>query len=150
MIRANDVDQSGWLACGYHCTMVRRIFLACLISVLALLQGIAPLIHAHASGTGTAGGVHVDGIAKGFAALHAPGETSDVFAPLPDEGTAVGVGPEIRDRILQPAAASVSTGLVVPPVSIVRIATVPSHATSSRQVDSLRPPAHAPPRLQFA
>ncbi len=130
--------------------MVRRLFLVCLIGVLALLQGMAPLIHAHAGGTGTAGGVHVDGIAKIFAVVHVAGEISGVSAPLPDEGTAVGVGPEIRDRILLPAATSATAGLVVPPESMVRTASAPDRATPLRRIESLRPPAHAPPRSRFA
>lgn len=130
--------------------MVRRLFLVCLIGVLALLQGMAPLIHAHAGGTGTASDIHVDGMEKLFAVVHATGEVSVVTAPLPDEGTAVGVGPEIRDRLPLPAATSARPGLVVPPSSIARMAGALDFAVSSRQVDSLRPPAHAPPRHRFA
>ncbi len=130
--------------------MVRRLCMVFLIGVLAVVQGAAPLMHAHAGGPGAPAGVHMDGVARMFAAPAPASEQPDGASAsvlMPEEGAAVGLGPKLRDRFLAPAIPSsrISQFAVASPDAAVpyppaRAESFPSHA-------GLRPPAQAPPRF---
>ena len=124
--------------------MVRRIFLACLIGVLTLLQAVAPLIHAHAGEGGiTHGGLHLDGVAR-LAPHSAPGASGDIDALQPDEGAAVSPGPELRDRLLLPVLVPALVSFVPCPDG--RLVPFASEPPETRGLsESLRPPSRAPP-----
>lgn len=130
-------DLAGW----------RRIATLSVFALLALLQGLAPLLHAHvlAAAATAQGGVHLPvAIAH---AIHA-GVAIDTACASTDEGGIVTVPPEIRrDR---PLALDLPTVILTPPTLAARTANavsvgtavIPHHAGTS--FIGL-PPAHGPP-----
>jgi hypothetical protein len=72
-----------------------------LIGLLFLLQGVAPLVHAHAGGSGTSHGIHVDGLSQ---ALPDAGTDRTHSRARDDESPGFGVATSKRndERALQP------------------------------------------------
>lgn len=117
-----------------------------LVAVFAMLQGMAPLLHAHlGDDRGGATGVHLHGaVAPG----HGDVAALDVSHALPDESPAIGVGQELRRKWsfdlpdLAPAP--------VQPVSLAPVAArqgvpLPAEPTFVGRAPRLVPPAQAPP-----
>lgn len=123
----------------------RRPALALLL-LLAILQGIAPLLHAHVGARPAGAGVH--------APLHLP--AAGVLLPDghhagPDERLAVGLGSVIerRERLDLPSVLPLPAPAGVAPPSTSAVLVVPAArplpaAPAVERV--LPPPAHAPPR----
>lgn len=119
-----------------------------LVAVFAMLQGMAPLLHAHLGGDrGGATGVHLHG-----ASSHVHGDVAalDVSHALPDESPAIGVGQELRRKWswampdLAPAPAVPAPAV---PAVVGQPDPLPVVPTFVGIAPRLTPPAQAPPRL---
>jgi hypothetical protein len=119
-----------------------------LLGLLFLLQGIAPLVHAHPDGPGTRRGIHVDGLSE---ALLGAGDNHTNTRAREDESPGIGMGTPKRndDRAMQPVdiaatplARPAGQARPLPPPLSLRV------ATAAHPPDALRPAPRAPPHLR--
>lgn len=120
-----------------------------LLGLLFLLQGIAPLVHAHFDGPGIPQGIHVDGLSE---ALLGAGDNQTTTRAQGDESPGVGVGTPKRndDR------ATLAVDLAATPRTRPAVATQASSPSPARTIavapvpPDLRPAPRAPPHLRLS
>lgn len=110
-----------------------------LLGLLFLLQGVAPLVHAHFDGPGIPQGIHVDGLSE---ALLGAGDNQTSTRAREDESPGIGVGTPKRNDDRAMLAVDVATA----PRSWPAVATHAPLPSPARAVAV----AHAPPDLRPA
>ncbi len=120
-----------------------------LLGLLFLLQGVAPLVHAHFDGPGTPQGIHVDGLSE---ALLGAGDNQTTTRARENESPGIGVGTPKRndDR------AALTVDVAVTPRTRPAAAgqapfTPPARATTLAHIPpDLRPSPRAPPHPRLS
>lgn len=120
-----------------------------LLGLLFLLQGIAPLVHAHVGAPGVPQGIHVDGLGE---ALRDTGDTHSSTRAREDESPGIGIGTAKRndERAMPPAGVA-----IVPPgrsadASRIPAPALPRASSVAHPPDTLRPAPRAPPTLRLS
>lgn len=120
-----------------------------LLGFLFLLQGVAPLVHAHFDGPGIPQGIHVDGLSE---ALLGTGDTQTSTRAREDESPGIGVGTPKRndDRATLTVDATLAPRTQPADSTQPRLAS-PSRATPvAHNPPDLRPAPRAPPPLRLS
>lgn len=117
-----------------------------LVAIFAMLQGMAPLLHAHLGGDrGGATGVHMHGAPSQG---HGDAAALDVSHALPDESPAIGVGQELRRKgsfDLPDLATAPAEPVALPSAARRWSVPLPAEPTYVGRAPRLTPPAQAPP-----
>ncbi len=129
--------------------MLAQLSLKLLVAVLFVLQGLAPLVHAHPDGHGAITGIHVDGIRQVLRDADTAATLNDLKE---DESPGIGVPTPRRDdeRLQLPvafAAMQDARPAARKPVSTALHAPIPG---VSRPVPHLLPAPRAPPPVRLS
>lgn len=120
-----------------------------LLGLLFLLQGVAPLMHAHPDGKGIRQGIHVDGLSE---ALLGASDDQTTTRVREDESPGIGIAtPKRNDERAQLPTAIVPVARAQPsaPTQFRQLA-LPHTTTVPGPSNALRPGPRAPPHTRLS